>query len=205
MYIILALMLSLAGSYWIDTLYKLPNTPLMYPESKIKRAMLRKPILIITSIFFAIYFENVEVPLNIYLIITSIFLVMITLTDFEQYIIFDKMLIVFAIIGLTAIYNLNLPLTDRLIAALAGGGFFLLLAIITKGAIGGGDIKLMFVLGIYFGIDNLLTICIAGFILSGTMAAILLAVKLKQRGSYIAYSPYFTLSALYILIKNCSF
>ena len=130
---------------------------------------------------------------------------MITLTDFEQYVIFDKMLIVFAIIGLTAIYNLNLPLTDRLIAALAGGGFFLLLAIVSKGAIGGGDIKLMFVLGIYFGIDNLLTICIAGFILSGTMAAILLAVKLKQRGSYIAYSPYFTLSALYILIKNCSF
>ena len=205
MYVILALILSLAGSYWIDTLYKLPNVPLMYPEDKIKRAMLRKPILIISSIFFAIYFENVEVPLNIYLIITSIFLVMITLTDFEQYIIFDKMLIVFAIIGLTAIYNLNLPLTDRLIAALAGGGFFLLLAIVSKGAIGGGDIKLMFVLGIYFGIDNLLTICIAGFILSGTMAAILLAVKLKQRGSYIAYSPYFTLSALYILIKNCSF
>ena len=205
MYVILALILSLAGSYWIDTLYKLPNTPLMYPEDKIKRAMLRKPILIISSIFFAIYFESVEVPLNIYLIITSIFLVMITLTDFEQYVIFDKMLIVFAIIGLTAIYNLNLPLTDRLIAALAGGGFFLLLAIVSKGAIGGGDIKLMFVLGIYFGIDNLLTICIAGFILSGTMAAILLAVRLKERDGYIAYSPYFTLSALYILIKNCSF
>ena len=73
---------------------------------------------------------------------------------------------------------------------------FLLLAIVTHGGIGGGDIKLIAVLGLWLGTDMLLTIVISGVVLAGIAAIIMLVTKKKGRQDYFAYGPYFTLSAL---------
>ena len=200
-YAITAILLTSIGSKWIDYLYNLPNAPLSFPDEIESRSKFRKPVLAI-SIFLIANFLKMPVPSVFYAMIAIFFLLLITITDFEQYVIFDKMLLPFALIGLIAIFHLKLPILNHLEAAICGGGLFLLVALISKGALGGGDIKLITVLGLWFGLDKLFSIVIIGLILGGFAALILLVTKLKERSEYFAYGPYFALTAIYIILSN---
>ena len=128
-------------------------------------------------------------------------MIFISFMDYQQHIIPDQILLPVAAAALLLTPFLAAPLTDRLIAATAGGGFFLLLAIITRGGIGGGDIKLLFVLGLWLGSERLLTATLLGFIAGGIASAILLLTKTKKAGQMIAYGPYFAISAILALLK----
>lgn len=128
-------------------------------------------------------------------------MIFITFIDYQQHIIPDRILLPAAVAALLLTPLLSSPLTDRMIAAAAGGAVFLLLAIITRGGIGGGDIKLLFVLGLWLGSDRLLTATLLGFIAGGIASAILLLTKAKKAGQMIAYGPYFAISAILTLFK----
>ena len=203
--IILSLILTAAGSLWIDFLYKLPNAPLTFPGAISSRAEFRKPLLFLLLFVNFWNFADVPAPLYFYLTAIIFFLALITFTDFEQYVIFNKMLLPFAILGILAAVHLNLPLADRIIAAVAGGGIFLLISVLTKGGIGGGDIKLIFVLGIWLGTKTLLDIILAASIFGGIVAVFLIFTKRKSRTSYFAYGPYFTLTTIILIAISKNF
>lgn len=128
------------------------------------------------------------------------FLILISSIDLEHQLIFDDVLCVFAICSLLLTVYLPTGLLDRLAAAFLGGGIMLLLAIITRGGIGGGDIKLIFVLGLWQGIHNLIFILIVGFISGGIVSLLLLVCGFKNFKDSIAYGPYFALGAILICI-----
>ena len=203
--IILTAALTIFGARWIDSLYKLPNAPLTFPEEIISRAKFRKPLLALLLFVNLYNFASVPTPLYFYLTTIIFFLSLITFTDFEQYVIFDRMLKPFAVIGILAAIHLDLSFADRILAAVAGGGIFFLIATVTKGGIGGGDIKLIFVLGLWLGSEILSDVVIKACILGGVAALIMILTKQKNRTSYFAYGPYFTLTAIYILSCAKSF
>ena len=197
--IILTAALTILGGSWIDSLYKLPNAPLTFPAEIASRSKFRKPILFLL-LFVTLYsFSDVPAPLYFYLTAIIFFLSLITFTDFEQYVIFDRMLKPFALLGILAAIHLDLPLADRILAAVAGGGIFFLISAVTKGGIGGGDVKLVFVLGLWLGSEILMDVVIKACIFGGIAALIMILTKQKNRTSYFAYGPYFTLTAIYIL------
>ena len=112
------------------------------------------------------------------------------------------MLMPFAVLGLfTSIIN-DAPLLERLIAALGGGALFLILAILTRGGIGGGDIKLIAALGLWMGVSHLTDVIVLGLIGGGIGALILLKFGHKKRTDTFAYGPYFTIAALLQLFLN---
>lgn len=76
---------------------------------------------------------------------------------------------------------------------------FLLLGILSRGALGGGDIKLIACLGLWLGTDALIFVAVAGSIFGGLSALVLLLGK-KKRKSAFAYGPYFTLTTLALLL-----
>ena len=78
----------------------------------------------------------------------------------------------------------------------------MLLAIVTRGGIGGGDVKLIASLGIWLGPEKLLTAAAMGLIAGGGAAALLLLAKKKSRGSFFAYGPYFALSGFLVLLAR---
>ena len=196
----IAAVLTLVGTRWINFLYAMPNAPLSFPNEIDSRAKFRKPCLA-TLLTICIYqLWTFPTPINFYIGTAIFILSLIIFTDFEQYVIFDKMLLPFAIIGVVEIFHLNLPLVERLISAIIGGGIFLLLSIISRGGIGGGDIKLVAVLGIWLGIEKLLNVIIIAAIAGGIVAVILILTKQKDRKSYFAYGPYFALAAIFILL-----
>ena len=198
--VLIAAVLTFAGSRWIDFLYKMPTAPLSFPQDIERRAKFRKPCLFALLILCFVKLSAIPMPLKIYTAAEIFFLALIIFTDFEQYVIFDKMLLPFALIGVIAIVHLNLPIFDRIIAAVIGGGIFLLIALLTGGGIGGGDIKLVAVLGLWLGIENLLNVVLIACIGGGICAGIMILLKMKSRKSYFAYGPYFALAAIFITL-----
>ena len=197
--IILSLVLTELGSRWIDFLYQMPNAPLTFPEEIASRAKFRKPLIFL--LLFVCIFKFAENPIPQFFYLTTIifFLTLITFTDFEQYVIFNKMLVPFAILGILAMIHLNFPFIDRIFAAVTGGGIFFVIAMLTGGGIGGGDIKLVFVLGIWLGSKILLNVILAASVFGGIVALLLILTKKMNRKSYFAYGPYFTLTTILIL------
>ena len=80
------------------------------------------------------------------------------------------------------------------------GGTFLAMAIVTRGGMGMGDVKLAFfvgfALGLTFGIISLLITAIAG----GAIAVVLMVTRLRSRRDPIPYAPFIALGALYVLL-----
>ena len=191
--LILAAVLTVAGSLWIDKLYS-RSTELTFPEEISSRARFRKPILFVAFMFFAL-------PGELWLMTAIFLLVLMTATDFEQYMLFDAMTLPLAFLGAVYAWQ-NSILQENFLAAAIGGGIFLLLAIISKGSLGGGDIKLIFGLGMWLGSEKLLNVILIGTILGGVSAVLMILLKKKSRDSYFAYGPYFTLVAIYFLLQS---
>ena len=191
----LAAILTCAGSLWIDRLYR-ATEDLSFPENVSERAKFRKPILFVS---LAILFCAAQ---DAWTVAAIFLLALMTATDFEQYMLFDAMTLPLALIGAAHAWQMNLDLLDCAAAALIGGGVFFVLALVTKGALGGGDVKLIAALGLYFGGEDLLNVVLAGTILGGAAALLLIAAGKKQRDSYFAYGPYFALTAIYFLLTR---
>ena len=69
----------------------------------------------------------------------------------------DKVLLPFAVVLLGVRLFIPLePWWDSLLGALVGFGVLFLIAVVSKGGMGGGDIKLFFVIGLVLGTVNTL-------------------------------------------------
>lgn len=133
-----------------------------------------------------------------FFVLYSSFLLIMMWSDMEQQIIMNHQLALFAILGLC--YQLLLQpdqLLIQLITALASGLIFLLLAILTRGGIGGGDIKLLASLGLWLKPEAMEFTGIGGIILGGLLALMAILSKKKSRKDYIPYGPGFIIAALF--------
>jgi len=86
-------------------------------------------------------------------------------------------------------------LIPRGIGFLLGGGLFLLIAVVSNGGMGGGDIKLMAVLGLWFGWQHLLLLMMLSFVSGALISVALLAFKIKGRKEAIPFGPFIALAA----------
>ena len=184
------------ASRWIDCCYQHNPDILSYPDIIAKRARFRLPALTISFGLCIFSCQNqTSLAAAIQLILPAFFLLLVTCTDFEQYVIFDRMLLPFALLALPFLLTNPPTILPHIEAALAGGLAFLLLAVLLRGAIGGGDIKLIAALGLWIGTKPLTIVVMAGLVLAGIAALILLITGKKKRDETFAYGPYFTITA----------
>lgn len=195
-----AVALTVVGSLWINSLYR-TSTELTFPKKIYARARLRVPILFFALTFLLFKVSSTPVPEIFFTVAAIWLLVLMTVTDFEQYMLFDAMTLSLAILGGFFSWYTGANFFDVTGAAILGGGFFLLLAIVTK-ALGGGDVKLIAALGLWLGCEKLLSVVLIGSIAGGVAALLMILTRKKDRRSYFAYGPYFTIAALYILLTG---
>lgn len=189
------------GSLWIDRLYLKNHSILSFPDAVGSRARYRVKLL--TLLFFLtgirLFFVSQGIILVLSLALCGLLLLIIA-TDFEQYCIFNDMIIPLAAGGVLCC-ALFLPIAiDHLISAAAGGVLFLIIAILSRGALGGGDIKLIACLGLWLGTDALFAVSMIGIILGGLVALLLLLTGKKKRKSAFAYGPYFALTTVALFL-----
>ncbi len=196
-----SLALAFAGSRWIDFLYDRNESILTFPEKRKPRGRFR--VFLLALAFTVVSLRCVYISASAtefsFLLFASLFLILMTVTDFEQYCLFDAMMLPFALGG-AVLAAFIYGSTAHWIAA--GGGFFLflLIAILSRGAMGGGDVKLIGALGLWLGIEGLLFVIAVGTIAGGLSALVMLLLGAKTKKSFFAYGPYFALTALGLLM-----
>ena len=174
--IVLAVAGSLAGQRWIARLYAAEPDVLSYPQSVGVNEKKRQSFLTM-ALGFLFCFASLQ----------GHFTVITWLGAMTM------------LLGL--VYTLCTGgLLNHILAALAGGVVFLLLSVLTRGGIGGGDIKLMAALGLWFGSEALTGIAMTGIVLAGLVALVMLLTKQKGRLDYMAYGPYFAIAAILSLL-----
>lgn len=109
-------------------------------------------------------------------------------------------------IGVLAIFRIILNinhLLDSLIGFCVISGFLLILYYITKGmGIGGGDIKLMAVAGLYLGWKNVILAFVIGCILGAVIHLILM--KVSKKDHMLAFGPYLSAGILITILYGQS-
>jgi leader peptidase (prepilin peptidase)/N-methyltransferase len=129
------------------------------------------------------------------------FLLTVLVIDIEHRLVLNAMTAPAAVIALGASFLPGTPTpVDALIGGAVGFGLFFVIALVGRGAMGMGDVKLAGVIGLMVGYPLVLPALLAGIILGGLAAAFLLITKRATRKTAIAYAPYLCLGALAILL-----
>lgn len=133
-----------------------------------------------------------------YSILCSI-LIVVAIIDYNHKIIPDNINI-FGILCAIAFHIINFSnffnLFQYFFGFIIGGGFLLSIAIISKGGMGGGDIKLMAMLGLWLGWKFTLLTLFLSFFLGGLISIVLVLFEIKGRKDMIPFGPFIVLATM---------
>lgn len=165
---------------------------------------------LLTAALFVLVMHNfTNIPaIVIYMVFTSA-LVVITFIDLEHYIIPDEISLPGVVIGLllsllpdtvTGGQLVTSSVVDSLIGCVVGGGLLYLTALFSlvafkKEGMGGGDIKLLAMVGAFLGWKMALMTIVVGSVFGAFVGVALILLRLKVRGDYIPFGPYLALGA----------
>lgn len=148
------------------------------------------------------YHMDVQVaPQIILLLITITILISSCMIDWKYQELPDSFNLVVAILGTIDIFLfMRTGLVPHIISAVALFAIFFLLAILTGGAVGGGDIKLMGALGLFFHYALIPRILIYGFFPGAVFGLILIILKKKKKEDMIAFGPFLVLGVILTML-----
>ncbi len=127
------------------------------------------------SLFLVCYLYYGLSPELIAAMVFTAFMIAIAFIDLDHQIILDGMLVLLAASGLALqLWTGAVGLASMWIGAAAGGGLLLVLAIISRGGMGGGDVKFAAALGFWLGWPGTLLGLFIGFVLGGIISLLLL-------------------------------
>lgn len=131
------------------------------------------------SVLLVIFFIDID-----HMIIPNILVIIILIWD-----------ILFKLIDYF-LFNIPLNPINHLGALLFGMVLFLLIFVLSKGGMGGGDIKLIGVFGFILGFPRIFLSIFLSSVLGGIISIFLLILKIKTRKDPIAFGPFLILGFL---------
>lgn len=163
-----------------------------------------------TGILFAVCYH--VFGLSLQLISSIIFvssLIIIIISDIEYMIILDEVLI-FAIFGIIIIDIIDIGLYETSLKILAGIGSFITMFLVKKigdimfkqESLGGGDIKLMFLIGLVIGYP--MSICNI-FFATFTAFPIALFLLIFKKDNIIPFGPFLSMAGIILYIWGITF
>jgi leader peptidase (prepilin peptidase)/N-methyltransferase len=84
----------------------------------------------------------------------------------------------------------TLAFWDSLAALLVGGGFFYLVAVVSRGGMGGGDVKLTAMMGAFLGLRDLGVAVFLGLLAGSSVGVALMIAGRKGRKDAIPFGPF---------------
>ena len=124
-------------------------------------------------------------------------LVSVSVVDIHHRIIPDEILLVGTILGLPLILLTSISdLIGGVIGFFTAGLLLLAIAVVSKGGMGGGDIKLSAVMGLFLGWQGVAVALFLSFLIGGIAGILLLVTRIKGRKDAVPFGPYLALGAL---------
>jgi leader peptidase (prepilin peptidase)/N-methyltransferase len=162
-----------------------------------------------TAVIFALLYWHYRLSpeLGVMIFYACLFIIIFVI-DLEHGLILNKVVYPGMVVALLlALYPwpwLNEAMITRVAyAALGGGigfGIFLLIAIVSRGGMGWGDVKLAALIGLATGFPLVFVAIIIGAILGGIVAVALVIAKRRKRRETIPFGPFLALAAMITLL-----
>ncbi len=159
----------------------------------------RYPIVeLITGLIFLSLYLNFRIsPLFFIYALLCTSLIIIAFIDLEYKIIPDVITLPGIIIGLTLSLTMpHITVINSIKGLLIGGGLFYAIAIISRGGMGGGDIKLIAMVGSFLGWKNVLLTIFLGSLFGSIVGIVLIILKKKNRKDMVPFGPFLSLGAI---------
>lgn len=129
--------------------------------------------------------------------ITFSALIVMTFIDFDVKEIPNGIVLLIILLGVSSFFLMPEVLWwHRLIGAFCVSLPLFIIAMITGGGIGGGDIKLFFAAGILLGYKMILVSSLLAVVLGGIMAAILMITRKAKKGAEMPLGPFIALGII---------
>jgi len=124
-------------------------------------------------------------------------LVSVSVVDVLHRIIPDQILLTGVILGLPLVLLTSVNhLISGVIGFFAAGLLFLVIAVVSRGGMGGGDVKLSAVMGFFLGWQGVLVALFISFLIGGLAGIFLLAAGIKGRKDAVPFGPCLALGGL---------
>ncbi|WP_010678296.1 prepilin peptidase [Bacillus timonensis] len=153
---------------------------------------------LLTGLLFA--FSFYKVGFNQELIVALAFvslLMIITVSDIHYMLIPDKVLLFFLVIlGIARVCSPVTPWWDSIIGAIVGFGLLALIAIVSKGGMGGGDIKLFFLIGLVLGTKETLLAFFLSTLIGAVIGGFGMLIGKIKRNKPIPFGPFIVIGSL---------
>ncbi|ATW23992.1 prepilin peptidase [Candidatus Formimonas warabiya] len=153
---------------------------------------------VLTGVLFILLYQNFGVAKNL---IPALFLIslliIVSFIDMDHYRIPD-LLIIFGL-GTGIVFQILIPsirFSDSLLGLIVGGGILFTLALVSRGGMGGGDIKLGGLIGFFLGWRFILLSLFLAALLASIIGLALMLVKKKSRKDPIPFGPFLSLGAI---------
>jgi leader peptidase (prepilin peptidase)/N-methyltransferase len=162
-----------------------------------------------TGLIFALLYWHYGLSAELgFLAFYACLFIIIFVIDLEHGLILNKVVYPGMVVALLlALYPwpwLNESIVMRVAYAALGGGIgfaiFLLIAIVSRGGMGWGDVKLAALIGLATGFPLVFVAIIMGAILGGIVAVALVIVKKRKRREAIPFGPFLALAAMVTLL-----
>ncbi|MEK9129806.1 MAG: prepilin peptidase [Patescibacteria group bacterium] len=158
-----------------------------------------------TGIFFCfIFLRNFEInslSFNSIILFRDLFFIsvleIIFVYDLKYGYILDRVTLPAITVGLILNLIFGIQWQNLILAIAVGGGFFLVQFLISKGKwIGGGDIRMGALMGVFLGWPQILVALFFSYILGAIIGVMLIFLKKKEMKSEIAFGTFLAIGAL---------
>lgn len=147
---------------------------------------------LLTAVLFVFIFLFTGLTNTLFsLLLLTSFLIVISFIDYKYFLIPNKMIIVG--FGLGFLAHLLFPTIswqNIVLGVLVGGGSLYLLAVLSKGGMGGGDIKLAALIGFYLGWQKVLQALFFGALVGSVFGLVMLLTHKITRKDPIPFGPF---------------
>ncbi|HLC20526.1 MAG TPA: A24 family peptidase, partial [Candidatus Methylomirabilis sp.] len=127
-------------------------------------------------------------------------LVVVTGIDLDHRIIPDRITLSGIPVGLFLAWLLPPGIVSSVVGTVIGGGIFYLVALLSRGGMGGGDIKLAAMLGAFLGWSTALLALFLGVLAGGVVGVVLLLLGVRGRKDPIPFGPFLALGGAVALL-----
>jgi leader peptidase (prepilin peptidase)/N-methyltransferase len=141
-----------------------------------------------------------SIPFAAYAALTST-LLSVALIDYDHKIIPNTITLPGIVIGLgLSVWALPITPLASLLGVLVGGAFFYLIALVSKGGMGGGDIKLIAMIGAFLGWQGALFTIFSGALLGSLVGVMLMVLGKKGRKDKVPFGPFLSCGAILFIL-----